>query len=131
VRRALYYSMRAVSALDHWLRDRLTRAGWLVLGAAGAAGAAGINLNQTVTAQAFTFLGTLLLASFAASLLFRARLRAERALPRYATAGERYAYRVTLTNRDKAALAGATLAEAFRDPRPGYEQWRAAREPAH
>jgi len=129
VRRVLYRLLRGFSALDHWLRERLTPAGWLLLGTAGAAGAAGIDLNQTVTAQAFTFLVSLLLLAYAASLAFRARVDLRRELPRYATAGENFVYRITVTNRGAAPLAGATLAERFRDPRPGYKEWRAAREP--
>ncbi|OGA22825.1 MAG: hypothetical protein A3H34_04620 [Betaproteobacteria bacterium RIFCSPLOWO2_02_FULL_67_19] len=129
MRRALYLSLRAFSALDHWLSGRLTPAGWLALGAAAAAAAAGIDLNQTLTAQAFAFLGALLVAAFAASLTFRARFEVRRELPRYATAGERFAYRVTLTNRGTAVIGGATLAERFRDPRPSYADWCRAREP--
>lgn len=129
MRRVLYSSLRAFSALDHWLRARLTPAGWLVFGTAGAAAAAGIDLNQTLTAQAFAFLAALLVLALAASLAFRARLEVRRNLPRYATAGERLAYQVALTNRGVAAIRGATLAERFRDPRPSYEEWRRAREP--
>jgi len=61
VRRVVYRLLRKFSVLDRWLRERLTPAGWLVLGAAGAAAAGGIDLNQTLTAQAFTFLASLLL----------------------------------------------------------------------
>jgi uncharacterized protein (DUF58 family) len=129
VRRALYSLLRAFSALDHGLRERLTPAGWLALGAAGAAAAAGIDLNQTLTAQAFAFLAALLVLALAASLFFRARLELRRELPRYVTAGERCAYLVTVVNRGSTPLRGATLAERFRDPRPTYAEWRRAREP--
>lgn len=129
MKRALYLSLRLFSALDHRLRERLTRAGWLAFGAAGAAGAAGIDLNRTTTAQAFTLLAALLVAAFAASLRFRARVAARRDLPRYATVGEHFAYRLTLTNRGNRVLHGLTVAEDFRDPRPAYAEWRAAREP--
>ena len=129
MRRVVYRLLRRFSVLDRWLRERLTPAGWLVLGAAGAAAAGGIDLNQTLTAQAFTFLSSLLLLAFLASRAFRARVDISRQLPRYATAGEDFIYRVTVTNRGDAPLVGATLAERFRDPRPGYEEWRAAREP--
>ena len=129
MRRGIYLLLRFVSALDHWLRERLTRAGWLVLGAGAAAAAAGIDLHQTVTAQAFVLLSALLALAFVASLGFRARLEVQRELPRYATAGERTAYRVTLTNRGSATLEGATVAERFRDPRPAYGQWCRTREP--
>ena len=129
MRRVIYHLLRRVSALDRWLRERLTAAGWLALGAAVAAAAGGIDLNQTLTAQAFTFLAALLILAFVASRAFRARIDVARQLPRYATAGEDFIYRVTVTNRGSATLAGATLAEHFRDPRPGYEEWRATREP--
>ena len=129
MKRAIYRALRIASALDHWLRERLTPAGWLVLGAAGAAAAAGLDTNQTVTYRAFTFLAALLGLSYATSLFFRARLEARRDLPRYATAGERCVYRIVVVNRGAHALTGATVLERFRDPRPGYRDWKNTREP--
>jgi uncharacterized protein (DUF58 family) len=129
VRRFIYRALRLFSALDHWLRERLTPAGWVVLGIAGAAAAAGLDTNQTVTYRAFTFLAALLLIAYGASLAFRATLEARRELPRYATAGERCVYRVLVANRGARALAGASLRERFRDPRPAYEDWKRTREP--
>jgi uncharacterized protein (DUF58 family) len=129
MRRLVYRALRAVSAFDHWLRERLTPAGWLALGAAGAAAAIGLDTNQTVTYRAFTFLAALLGLSYLASLLFRARVESSRDLPRYATAGEPCAYRVVFVNRGARTLEGAMVRERFRDPRPGYEEWRRAREP--
>ena len=129
MRRAIFRALRAVSALDHRLRERLTPAGWLVLGTAGAAAAAGLDTNQTVTYRAFTFLFALLVLGYLASLFFRARLESSRDLPRYATAGEPCFYRVVIANRGTRALDGATVLEHFRDPRPAYEEWRRAREP--
>ena len=129
MRRVIYSLLRRFSVLDRWLRERLTPTGWLALGAAGAAAAGGIDLNQTLTAQAFTFLAALLALAFVASQAFRARVEVARQLPRYATAGEDFVYRITVTNRGTATLIGATVAERFRDPRPGYEEWRATREP--
>ena len=129
MRRVIYYLLRRVGALDRWLRDRLTPAGWLALGTAAAAAAGGIDLNQTLTAHVFTFLGTLLALAYFASRMFRARIVVTRQLPRYATAGEDFVYRVTVTNRGSATLTGAIVTERFRDPRPTYAEWRATREP--
>jgi uncharacterized protein (DUF58 family) len=129
MRRLIYRALRTVGAFDHWLRERLTPAGWLALGAAGAAAATGLDTNQTVTYRAFTFLAALLALSYLASLLFRARVESRRELPRYATAGEPCVYRVVLANRGTHRLEGATVQERFRDPRPAYEEWRRAREP--
>lgn len=129
MKRFIYRGLRLTSAVDQWLRERLTNAGWLALGLAGAAAVAGLDTNQTVTYRAFTFLVALLLLSYVASRFFRARVEAARELPRYASAGERCVYRVMLTNRGATPLAGARLREHFRDPRPGFEEWRRTREP--
>jgi uncharacterized protein (DUF58 family) len=51
-----------------------------------------------------------------------------RDLPRYATAGERFEYRLTVHNRGRAPLE-VLAREALRDPRPAYDEWRRAREP--
>lgn len=129
MRRLVFFALRLVGALDHWLRERLTLGGWLVLGTAGTAAAAGLDTNLTVTYRAFTFLAALIALSWAASLLFRARVDARREMPRYATAGEPFSYRVTLSNLGPAPLSGAQLSERFGDPRPSFEEWRRAVEP--
>ena len=129
MKRFIFRALRVASAIDHWLSERLTPAGWLALGAGGAAAAAGLDTNQTVTYRAFTFLAALLILAYVVSLLFRARLQASRELPRFATAGERCVYRVVLANHGRRALRGASVLERFRDPRPRFEEWRRAREP--
>jgi uncharacterized protein (DUF58 family) len=129
VRRLIYLALRLVGALDRRLRERLTLAGWLVLGAAGAAAAAGLDTNLTVTYRGFAFLAVLLALSWAASAFFRANVEARREMPRYAAAGEPFSYRVTLTNRSARPLAGALVAENFGDARPGFDEWKRAREP--
>jgi uncharacterized protein (DUF58 family) len=129
LRRLIYIALRAVSALDHWLRERLTVAGWLALGTAGVAGAAGIDTNQGVSLQAALLLAALLLLAWIASFFFRARVSVRRELPRYATAGEPFTYAVAVANLGARPLSGVTVVEAFRDPRPRFADWRRAREP--
>jgi uncharacterized protein (DUF58 family) len=129
LRRLIYIALRAVSALDHWLRERLTVAGWLALGTAATAGAAGIDTNQGASLQAAALLASLLLLSWITSFAFRARVSAQRELPRYATAGEPFSYAVAISNHGKRALSGVAVVEAFRDPRPRYADWKRAREP--
>jgi uncharacterized protein (DUF58 family) len=129
LKRAVYWLLRAFSALDRALRERLTGAGWLALGAAGAAGAAGLDTSKNASYQAAALLGALLLLAWAASLAFRARVVATRALPRFATAGEPFSYAVEIANRGARPIDGATLREVLADPRPRYAEWRRAREP--
>ncbi len=125
----LFAAMRLVGALDRRLRERLTLAGWLVLGSAGAAAAAGLNTNLTVTYRGFAFLAALLALSWLVSIFFRARIEIRREMPRYTTAGEPFSYRITVTNRGTRALSGALITERFRDARPSFDEWRRAREP--
>jgi uncharacterized protein (DUF58 family) len=129
VKRLIYAALRAVGALDQRLRERLTLAGWLVLGAAAAAAAAGLDTNLTVTYRAFAFLAALLVLSWFVSLFFRARVEASREMPRYATAGEPLSYRITVANRGPRTLAGTLVTERFCDPRPSFDEWKRTREP--
>jgi uncharacterized protein (DUF58 family) len=127
--RFVYFGLRFFSTIDHLLRQRLTPIGWIVFVGAGVAAIAGIDTSQTATYQAFTLFAALLGLALAGSAFFAARATLERQLPRYLTAGEPCVYRVTLTNRGRRRLAGASLEEHFRDPRPGYAEWRITREP--
>ncbi|HSH08096.1 MAG TPA: DUF58 domain-containing protein [Burkholderiales bacterium] len=127
--RFVYFGLRFFSAIDHLLRQRLTPVGWVVFVGAGVAAVAGIDTSQTTTYQLFTLFTALLGLALAGSAFFGARATLERELPRYLTAGEPCVYRVTLTNRSRRRLAGASLEEYFPDPRPGYAEWRRTREP--
>jgi len=129
VKRVTYFGLRLLSSLQYFLRERLTAAGWLVFAAAATAAAVGIDTSRTMSYQMFAFLATLLVAAFAAAPFFRPRVLVQRDLPRYATAGEAFEYRVTVENRGKRALSGVTLVEVPRDPRPSYREWLSAREP--
>jgi uncharacterized protein (DUF58 family) len=129
LKRLLYVALRAFSSLQHFLNERLTKAGWLVFAAAATAGALGVDTTRSATYQSFGFLAALLAVAFIATLFEKPRVAARRTLPRYATAGAPAEYRVSVENRGKRRLRGATLTETPRDPRPAYEQWKSAREP--
>ena len=129
MRRLTYVGLRLFSSLQHFLRTRLTGAGWVVLATALTAAAVGIDTSRTMSYQLFAFLGALLVLAFAAAPFFRPRVSVRRDLPRYATAGEAFEYRVVVENRGARALSGASVVEAPRDPRPSYREWIATREP--
>jgi uncharacterized protein (DUF58 family) len=129
VKRLTYFALRAFSALNHFLGERLTHAGWLAFGAAGTAAALGVDTTRTMSYQAFAFVAALLGIAFLAASFFRVRANVVRELPRYATAGERFEYRLTIHNLGRAPIQGLMVRETLRDPRPGYAEWRRAREP--
>jgi uncharacterized protein (DUF58 family) len=129
LKRATYAALRLFSSVQHFFGERLTGAGWIVITAAATAAAVGIDTSRTMSYQVFAFLAALLVLAFAAAPFFRPRVAVRRDLPRYATAGEAFEYRVVVENRGQRDLAGATVVEAPRDPRPGYREWLATREP--
>jgi uncharacterized protein (DUF58 family) len=129
MKRFTYVALRWFSGLQHFLRLRLTLAGWLVFAAAATAGAVGVDTDRTVSYQAFAFFAVLLAIAFLAAPFFRPSVAVRRELPRYATAGQAFEYRVEVENRGRRRLDGVTVGEALRDPRPAYGEWRAAREP--
>jgi uncharacterized protein (DUF58 family) len=116
VKRISHAALRAFSGLQRRLHERLTAAGWLAFAGGFAAAALGIDTTRSMSHQLAGFAAALLGVAFLAVPLWRPRIAARRELPRYATAGEAFEYHVTVEN-----LA--------RKPRPGYEEWRDAREP--
>jgi uncharacterized protein (DUF58 family) len=58
--------------------------------------------------------------------VLRVRVSAERELPRVATAGEPFTYRLRVQNLGDRALDGLTVFEDLADPRPTYDGFRAA-----
>ncbi|HEY5897223.1 MAG TPA: DUF58 domain-containing protein [Burkholderiales bacterium] len=129
MKRFTYVALRLFSAAQHFLRERLTDAGWLVAGAAATAAALGIDTTRTMSYQAFAFLAALLGLAFILAQFFRAQTAVERELPRYVTAGQRFEYRLFLRNTGRATLDAVFVREMLRDPRPSYDDWRRTREP--
>ena len=118
LRRALYRMFRLLSRTDYRVRRRFTRGGGLALGALAAAAVVGLDTNQTVAYQAFTFLLAVLVLALAAGFGFRLRFAARRVLPRFATAGQPVTYRVVIENRTRRSPARPVLLEEVPDPRP-------------
>lgn len=129
MRRLLFRAFRWTWVIQHWLTRRFTRAGILVLGGILAASVVGLDTNRTLAYQAFAFLLALLTAAILASLTFRGRFRVARTVPRFGTAGERLAYKVTVTNTGRRRQHGLSLLEDTADPRPSLDEFLIAREP--
>jgi uncharacterized protein (DUF58 family) len=121
----IYWNYRAASGLWYWSRRRFTLAGFCVAAGLVVAGAAGVDIENTVTYQAFALLLAFLLLAFACSFFFRAKFSATRFLPRVGTAGQSLHYRVKIKNLTAKNQAGLTLLENLADPRPPFQDWLA------
>jgi len=125
----LYRSLRLFSTLSYRLERRFTPAGKFVCAGLIACAVVGIDTNQTVAYQAFTFLLALLLIALGGIALFPARFTAKRILPRFVTAGEPFSYHVIVQNGSHRKQKGLFLLENFADPRPSYKEFTTLREP--
>jgi uncharacterized protein (DUF58 family) len=105
---------------------RFTGAGFLALGTLVTAGALGIDTNQTLAYQIFTFLLALIAAAMLAALLARPKFQVARILPRVITAGQSFDYRVMVKNLGTRPADGLALLEDLVDPRPAFAEFRSA-----
>ncbi|TSA13460.1 MAG: DUF58 domain-containing protein, partial [Betaproteobacteria bacterium] len=103
-----------------------TDAGFLALGTLVTAGALGIDTNQTLAYQIFTFLLALLAAAMLAAGLLRPKFQVTRILPRVITAGQAFDYRVLVKNLGARPADGLALLEDLGDPRPAFAEFRSA-----
>ena len=121
----IYRNYRVASGIWYWARRRFTVAGLCVTAGCVAAGAVGVDVENTVSYQAFALLMGFLLLAFSCSFFFRGKFSVTRTLPRVGTAGHPLHYHVTVTNLTAKNQTGLVLLENIVDPRPTFEEWLA------
>ncbi len=126
LKRPSYHVFRLVTGVTYWAERRFTTAGALLLTCAVVAGSIGVDTTQSVAYQAFALFACLLLIAALCLPFLRARVKIERVLPRTATAGCSFTYRVRVSNTGTAVLDGLSLFEDLADPRPSHDVYHAA-----
>jgi len=96
--RILFWFYRRSLAARRVLRERLTTVGAAVLAGLFLVSFLAVNPGQTLAYQAWVLLVLLLGCALGFAPFFRARVRLERRLPRFGTAGEPLRYRVRIDN---------------------------------
>ena len=123
--RAVYRFYRVMWRVLHWAHRRFTLAGWLVLAGVLVTALGALDTETSLAYQGFVLLVLLLAGAIISSWFFRLRFTAVRLLPRFATAGQTFKYRVRLRNLTRKTQRGLTLLENPADPRPSFDQWLA------
>lgn len=123
--RRIYRGYRQTSALGYWLMRRFTPAGLCVAGGWLAVGFVGVDIENTVSYQAFALLLAFLVFAVASSGFFRAKFQTTRLLPRFGTVEEPLPYQVRVRNLSAQPQIGLTLLEDLEDPRPPFAEWLA------
>ncbi len=121
--RMLYRLERVAARMRYATRRRFTGTGKAVLGALVITAAMGMDTENTVAYQAFTFVLAMLFVAACLSLVFRGRFAATRLLPRFGTAGQPFGYSVCVTNRTAKTQRDLVLLENLEVPQPSFEDW--------
>ncbi len=122
--RAFYTVLRFAYAVREGLRRRFTPMGLGVLTCLDIAGVIGIDTNQSLSYQVFTYLLALLGVAITASFFIHHRFAANRILPRFGTVGVPLKYRILLQNKTRKPQKGLKLLESFSDTCPSFQEFR-------
>jgi len=125
----LYRLYRRYAGMSAVWRSRLTPAGSVALAMLVVSAAVGLDTNRSTAYQFFTLLAAAIAVAILHNALFRPRVRITRACPRFASAGTRFSYRVSVTNLRRRPCAGLRLREFFPVPVPDRAAFFEAHEP--
>jgi uncharacterized protein (DUF58 family) len=118
-----YRLYRLMSALRYRVPRRFTPAGMLALSALVVSAAIGVDMDQTVAFQAFSFVACLLLLAMGAALFFRGKFSVHRTLPRFGSVGQPFSYHVRVRNGTNRPQRGLEVLENLADPRPSLDEF--------
>jgi len=128
LQRFVYKSFCLYYLLWRWYKRRFTKAGLLVAGGVAASAVVGLDTNQSVAYQAFTFLFVLLVISILWSLFFRNNFTARRILPPFGTVGESLPYRIVVQNTSQRPQRDLHIFDNSDDPRPTFSEFAESAE---
>jgi len=128
-KRITYRFLQFSSSLQYWISRRLTPAGQLILVSLAVSALLGLGTNRPLSHQIFALLLSFSLVAIIFSLFPIGNFTAERALPRYVTAGQRLSYEIVIKNETPRTQKGLWIQENFADPRPSFQEFCAIKEP--
>ncbi|HEY9297037.1 MAG TPA: DUF58 domain-containing protein, partial [Phormidium sp.] len=127
--RFIYRIFYFTYALEQSRRRRLTTQGLIVLLCLIISATLGLDTTQNLTYQIFTLLLSILIISIVTSRFFVFRFSAIRILPRFATVGVKFKYRLVIHNKTNKIQNNLKLLESFADPRPTFKEFSETPEP--
>lgn len=127
--RILYLNFRFIHRISHWLRQRFSPAGMLILSGLVGAGIFGIDTRASLAYQVFAIMLALVLLSLLSSVVFRPRLTYRRHLPEFGSVSQSLKYRVTIENHGRRAHRDLIYIDKLGYDFPSYERYRSTPDP--
>jgi hypothetical protein len=121
--RLLYRLFRCIYSVRRWFVRQFTASGLMVLLCLMISAVVGMDTNQSLAYQIFTFLCALVGVAIAASQFFRFRFSAERILPRFGTVGVALKYGVVIQNQTRKRQTGLILSELLAESYPSFREF--------
>ncbi len=110
-------------------KRRPTEKGQLIITGAVLTAALGLNTETSFVYQLFALLFCLAFAARFGLKISKPNLRVQRILPRYATAGQKFSYRVRIENRGNEMETDLTITDIPKNKLPTLKQYRTEFEP--
>lgn len=127
IQRLSYHLLRLSAGVKYWNKRKLTGPGRFVQGGIVVSAVAGIDTDLTMAYQIFALLLALFLVSLLSSMVFKLRFNAARTLPPFVTAGDKFRYRISITNLDGKTKKDLIVVDNHADPRPTYGEYLQSR----
>ncbi|MGF1603533.1 MAG: DUF58 domain-containing protein [Thermosynechococcaceae cyanobacterium] len=122
--RIFYRLLQFNFGVRQWLTRRFTPTGLGVLVCLAISAVVGMDTNQSLAYQVFTFLVALLAIATLTRRFSRFRCSAARSLPRFGTVGVPLPYRVILHNQGTQPKRGLQVRETFADNFPSFRDYQ-------
>ena len=117
MKRLLFRNYWVASSLRHWFARRFTKSGILVVSGLFLTLGLAFDTEQSLAYQTFALLLCLSVVSLLTAVFFRGRFRVKRHLPRFASIGVPFHYRLTIENLSPKPQRGLVLLEDLADSR--------------
>lgn len=127
--RLRYRSFLTFHKIKDRVEQRITPSGRLALIALVFSAVMGLDTNQSMAFQVFSWLLMVMIVSLATSLTWRLPTSASRILPRFGTAGELLTYRILISHSSPQGQPPAMLYDYPETPWPTYEEFLRAPDP--
>jgi uncharacterized protein (DUF58 family) len=129
LRRLLFANFKLVYRFNHWLRQRFTSTGILILLIIPIAGIFGFDTRSTLSFQIFSITLILLITSMSFALFFKGKFSIVRKLPDYGSVGTPLNYSCVIANKNRTAKRSLVVIDELKTQFPTMHEFSNSKDP--